>query len=213
MASIPPLLTKPLFLPLSLARALKLSLIDEEDSGTGTGAGSLDTPFLLTTKLRNLTPTQLRSDVSCNRPSNLRFMKLNYEADERLPQTKYVVYDVDKESEMVFVIGEKDGKCYEEYIIDEDDPDEAGSIKLGLGDFIFYSVLVSKAATYSFTTFISCVLVILFGLGATLLLLSLFKAALPALPISIFLGVFTYAIVRVSVEPWVEGVLSLPMYV
>ena len=35
------------------------------------------------------------------------------------------------------------------------------SIKLGLGDFVFYSVLVSRAATHGFATFAACSLVIL----------------------------------------------------
>lgn len=33
------------------------------------------------------------------------------------------------------------------------------------GDFIFYSILVAKAAQYSFATFAACMLVILAGLG------------------------------------------------
>ena len=87
------------------------------------------------------------------------------------------------------------------------------SIKLGLGDFIFYSVLVSKAAMYSFTTFAACMLVILAGLGSTLVFLSIYHSALPALPISIFLGVIFYLLTRLLIEPWIEQIVTTPVYV
>lgn len=109
---------------------------------------------------------------------------------------------------------DKNGKVFAEL---RDDDEEAGddrnSIRLGLGDFIFYSVLVAKAAQYSFTTFAACLLVILSGLGGTLVLLSVYHSALPALPISIFMGVFFYVMTRWFIEPWVEIVLSQPCYV
>ena len=81
------------------------------------------------------------------------------------------------------------------------------------GDFIFYSVLVAKAALYSFTTFAACMLVILAGLGGTLVLLSVYHSALPALPISIFLGVIFYGLTRLAIEPWVENLMQVPFYV
>ncbi|KAG7342281.1 presenilin [Nitzschia inconspicua] len=93
---------------------------------------------------------------------------------------------------------------------------EAGgknTIRLGLGDFIFYSVLVAKAAEYSFTTFMVCMLVIIAGLGGTLVLLSVFHHALPALPISIILGIFFYIVTRFLIEPWIESILLRPYYV
>jgi presenilin 1 len=103
---------------------------------------------------------------------------------------------------------------------DEDtDDDEDGNrhhsntIRLGLGDFIFYSVLVAKAAQYSFMTFAACTLVILAGLGGTLVLLSVYGHALPALPISIVMGVVCYGTTRLFVEPWVEAVMSNPYYI
>lgn len=77
-------------------------------------------------------------------------------------------------------------------------------VKLGLGDFIFYSVLVSTAARHDFVTFASCTLVVLLGLGLTLLLLIVAGKALPALPISIFLGVFFYFLGRYTLEPYVD---------
>jgi presenilin 1 len=56
-------------------------------------------------------------------------------------------------------------------------------------------------------------LVILAGLGATLVGLSVYHSALPALPISIFLGVIFYLLTRVLIEPWIEIVLTVPVYV
>ena len=90
---------------------------------------------------------------------------------------------------------------------------EKNTIRLGLGDFIFYSVLVAKAAQHSYTTFVACCLVILAGLGGTLVLLSVYHHALPALPISIALGIFFYVMTRVLVEPFIEAVMLKPLYV
>ena len=81
------------------------------------------------------------------------------------------------------------------------------------GDFIFYSVLVAKSAQYSFTCFIASYLVILAGLGGTLVLLAVYKHALPALPISIFLAVAFYVLVRFMAQPWIYAVMTNPYYV
>jgi presenilin 1 len=90
---------------------------------------------------------------------------------------------------------------------------EERSIKLGLGDFVFYSVLVGKAALYGFATCAACFLVIISGLGATLVLLSVFRKALPALPISIGLGVLFYLLTRVAIIPYIDALVASPIYV
>lgn len=88
-----------------------------------------------------------------------------------------------------------------------EDDEESGefdlpdSIKLGLGDFIFYSVLVGRAAMYDYLTVFSCYLAIVAGLGATLIWLAVAHKALPALPISIALAVSFYFISRFVMEP------------
>ncbi|PIA63182.1 hypothetical protein AQUCO_00200893v1 [Aquilegia coerulea] len=79
----------------------------------------------------------------------------------------------------------------------------SGAIKLGLGDFIFYSVLVGRAAMYDLMTVYACYLAIIAGLGITLMLLAIYQKALPALPVSILLGVLFYFMTRLSLEAFV----------
>ncbi|KAG7382483.1 Presenilin-2 [Phytophthora pseudosyringae] len=74
---------------------------------------------------------------------------------------------------------------------EEEDEDDK-TIKLGLGDFIFYSVLVGRAAIKDFATFAVTFVCIVMGLGGTLFLLAVLHKALPALPISIFLATIFY---------------------
>ena len=85
----------------------------------------------------------------------------------------------------------------------EDAEHHSRSVKLGLGDFVFYSVLVGRAAMYDIVTVFTCFVGIVAGLFATLVLLALFKKALPALPISIGLAIFLFLTTRVFILPFV----------
>ncbi|KAG0620303.1 hypothetical protein M758_4G206100 [Ceratodon purpureus] len=88
---------------------------------------------------------------------------------------------------------------------DNEDPGigTSGGLKLGLGDFVFYSVLVGRAAMYDLMTVYACYLAIVAGLGATLILLAVWQRALPALPISISFGVLFYFLARLFLDPFV----------
>lgn len=89
----------------------------------------------------------------------------------------------------------------------------SGAIKLGLGDFIFYSVLVGRAAMYDLMTVYACYLAIIAGLGITLVLLAFYQKALPALPVSIALGVLFYFLTRLLLEVFVvQCSLNLLMF-
>jgi len=81
---------------------------------------------------------------------------------------------------------------------------EADDVKLGLGDFVFYSVLIGRAVLHDVTTVVTCFIAILAGLGMTLLLLAIYQKALPALPISIALGMVFYFTTSALVTPMVE---------
>jgi presenilin 1 len=87
------------------------------------------------------------------------------------------------------------------------------SIKLGLGDFIFYSVLVGRAAMYSPITCLCCFTSVLFGLVITLLGLGLYGKALPALPVSIALGTLSFFGARFYLEPFVVDLYAHGIFI
>jgi len=163
---------------------------------------------------RRFSVKDLISEVKAELPSNgCKIEKLKDRSNT------FEIYNHHGELKRILTVNIKTGEVYE---VDDDefsryssysDDDKSNVIRLGLGDFIFYSVLVAKAAMYGFTTFAACILVILAGLGGTLVLLSLYKSALPALPISIFLGVFFYMFTRLLIEPWVETIMTDLFYV
>lgn len=158
----------------------------------------------------NWTAEELRRDVEVFFPKGWQIVPHVEQRDNE--EIRYAVIKPDGSlKRIVFVNNE--GKVFEDLRGQNkekgDEKEGRGSIRLGLGDFIFYSILVSKAALYSFTTFSACVAAILLGLALTLGILAYHGKALPALPISIFLGVTFYFITRYSVQPWYVDLFHL----
>lgn len=80
-------------------------------------------------------------------------------------------------------------------------------LKLGLGDFVFYSILVAQASNSGAMTAITSFVAILAGLCATLFLVVVYRKPLPALPISIVAGILFFFLTRYTVFPFVLNLM------
>lgn len=214
-------------IPLALAKLYKLPLVD----------GPQPSWVRRSSRQENTAPTDAPADdTAADAPAEYSPAELKACVDVYFPRNggnivphpeqrpneeiRYLVMDREGNHKRILFVNADTGRVFEDLrdknAAEEQDDDgtpERNSIRLGLGDFIFYSILVSKAALYSFTTFAACTLAILTGLGLTLLLLAVYGKALPALPISIFLGVTFYVITRFSLQPWIQEIFIQECYV
>jgi hypothetical protein len=211
--------------PLVLAKLYKLDVLDTNGilSSNDDNNRPRNQSHYTAEEIRNgsWTNIQLRTEIKVIFPSGRSGRSGTI---SKAPEQKYdvgvayIVYDRLGNEEHKFVVttqGTVMQVLRRESAEDENESEnnDDNTIKLGLGDFIFYSVLVSKAAQYSFTTFAACLLVVLTGLAATLVILAIKGKALPALPISIFLGVVTFLLTKTFVQPWIYSMLMSSFYV
>jgi len=103
----------------------------------------------------------------------------------------------DKQDAMVTIEGKEGAEVATE------EEDEFTGVKLGLGDFIFYSILVGKASMKSdWGVVVACYVCVVVGLVSTIFILCLYQKALPALPISIFLALTFYFSMKPTLSPF-----------
>ncbi|ORY52407.1 Presenilin-domain-containing protein [Rhizoclosmatium globosum] len=94
--------------------------------------------------------------------------------------------------------------------VEDDDDGSTSGMKLGLGDFVFYSVLSSRAALLDWVSTMTVIIAVITGLNMTIFLLVLFQKALPALPISIMFGLLFYFVSYLTLVPMVNQLTNMP---
>jgi hypothetical protein len=85
---------------------------------------------------------------------------------------------------------------------DQEQEDQDRGVRLGLGDFCFYGILVTRAARLGWDLVILCVFAVCLGLSLTLIVLAVLQKPLPALPFSLALGVVFFMTGAMTFRPF-----------
>ncbi|KAI3378070.1 hypothetical protein SNEBB_007172 [Seison nebaliae] len=103
----------------------------------------------------------------------------------------------------------------QDYMDEIENEYESTGSQLGLGDFIFYSLMVGKAYGYgNWISTIAVLISILSGLVLTVMILFLTNIrALPALPISCTLGLIVFLLSHYTLEPMIEMLNDKQLFV
>ena len=199
-------------IPLALARLYKLPLLNDPNPSWRRPEGMRDLEET-SVATPEFSVEQLVSVVRALVPQNGGLIEPH---PQQRPggEVRYKITNARGELRRILFVGKETGSVYQDPNHEErcnsvergDLPKENDRIRLGLGDFVFYSVLVALASDYGFSTFVASFLVILCGLLLTLLILAVMKRALPALPISILSGIVAYILTRLLVQDWIEEI-------
>ncbi|TPP61113.1 Presenilin [Fasciola gigantica] len=91
---------------------------------------------------------------------------------------------------------------------------EERGVKLGLGDFVFYSLLIGRATLDGDAiTVVTCYVAILIGMCVTIIVLGITRRALPALPISIACGILFYFVTSLVISPFLEALALKRLFI
>jgi hypothetical protein len=95
-----------------------------------------------------------------------------------------------------------------EIAMEEEYDDEDRPVRLGLGDFCFYGILVTRAARLGWDLVILCVFAVILGLSLTLVVLAFLQRPLPALPFSLVLGILFFIFGAMTFRPFALSLRS-----
>lgn len=91
---------------------------------------------------------------------------------------------------------------------------DSGEFEIGLGDFIFFSLLVGKCYMYAgLLGALFTIVAVITGLTLTLFLLIVLDYPLPALPIPITFGLIVWLLTQYCAEPFAQSLNSNTIYV
>lgn len=84
------------------------------------------------------------------------------------------------------------------------------TMTLGMGDFVFYSVLIARASLLSWNCFCTALVAVLGGFVCTVLWMIRHNTAVPALPISVSAGLVAVGLTYTAIEPQLRVLWDTP---